>query len=494
MHTRSGRAPTRGTSQAPYLPLHTKLVATIGPASRDAAMLEALLEAGVDVCRINFSHGELSDHARVVSHVRAWSARHDCAVAILGDLCGPKIRLLRVQGGQIELATGQTVRFVRGTEPATPQQLTTTFPRFVDEVDVGQRIYIDDGQVRLLVIDRTTDELVCTCTHGGPVSDRKGINLPDTRLGLPALTEKDRRDLAWALEQGLDYVGLSFVRRAADVIELQKLLEPANPRPGVLVKIEMVEALEHLDAIIELADAVMVARGDLGVQMDLWQVPLVQKALTTRCRQAAKPIIIATQMLQSMIHNPSPTRAEVSDVANAILDSADAVMLSAETATGQFPLQAVEMMGQIAQATEGYLARSSLTESAPPGESSGNPRTAAIASAAVRAAQRLDVRLVAVWTATGETVRLVAQHRLPMPVVGLTYDEAVWRKLSLVWGVIPIRVRPLDHPAEMGAALDERLLARGLARGGDLVVVVTSTRPTEPGETDTTLIHRVGRA
>jgi pyruvate kinase len=493
MQARSGHAPAGATSQPPYLTLQTKLVATIGPASQDPDTLDALLEAGVDVCRINFSHGELSDHARVVAHVRAWSARHDRAVAILGDLCGPKIRLLRVQGGRIELVTGQTVRFVRGTEAATPQQLTTTFTQFVDEVDVGQRIYIDDGLVRLLVVDRTPDELVCTCTHGGTVSDRKGINLPDTRLSVPALTDKDRRDLAWALEQGLDYVGLSFARQASDVLELRKLLEGAAPRPGVLVKIEMVEALEHLDAIIELADAVMVARGDLGVQMDVWQVPLVQKALTARCRQAGKPIIIATQMLQSMVNSPSPTRAEVSDVANAILDSADAVMLSAETAAGHYPLQAVEMMGRIAQATEAYLLRSGPAESAPPGESPGNPRAAAIASAAVRAALRLDVHLLAVWTATGETVRLVAQHRPPMPVVGLTYDEAVWRKLSLVWGVIPIRVRPLDHPAEMGAALDERLLARGLARVGDLVVVVTSTRPTQPGETDTTLIHRVGR-
>ena len=470
--------------------IRTKIIATLGPATADPERLAAVLEAGVDVCRLNFSHGTWDDHKRSLDSIRDWSAKHDEPIAVLGDLCGPKIRLNQVAGSTIDLTPGDTVRFVRGDDDCTPDRFTINYSGFVDEVETGQRIYIDDGLIRLLVTACEADSVTCTCTTGGRVSSRKGVNLPDTPLSTPALTDKDRRDLDWAIEHKLDYVALSFVRRPEDLTDLKGCIDARGSDIGVIVKIEKVEALDHLDDFIARADGVMVARGDLGVEMDVWRVPLIQKDITARCRAAAKPVIVATQMLQSMVSNPMPTRAEVSDVANAILDGADAVMLSGETAAGSYPDIAVTMMDRVAATTEAYQRQYRNAEPTKR-QTTIQGTTSAIAWAAVQAASHLDARLVAVWSATGETVRLVAQHRLPMPVVGLTYDEHVYRRMNLLYGVIPLRVEPLGNPAEMATALDARLLERGLAKPGDLVVVVTSTRPQAPGKTDTTLVHRV---
>jgi pyruvate kinase len=469
----------------------TKIVATLGPATDDAGRLEALFEAGLDICRLNFSHGTAADHARRLERVRTWAHENDRPIAVIGDLCGPKIRLNPVRGDAITVQPGDSVRFVHGDDDCSAGRFTTNLPSFVDEVEVGHRIYIDDGLVRLLVTARDADALTCTCTTGGRVSSRKGVNLPDTLLSTPALTAKDRQDLEWAIEHGLDYVALSFVRRPEDLSTLRTAIDKRGSDIGVIVKIEKAEAIQHLDNLVSRADGIMVARGDLGVEMDVWRVPLMQKAITARCREAGKPVIVATQMLQSMVASPMPTRAEVSDVANAILDGADAMMLSAETAVGAYPEIAVTMMDRVAQATEAHQREQRGLAPAPPAaEIKGT--TAAIARAAVQAALQLDARLVAVWTATGETVRLLARHRLPIPVVGLTYDEHVCRRLNLFYGVIPLRVQPLGNPAEMARVLDERLLERGLASPGDLIVVVTSTRPRTPGATNTTLVHRVG--
>jgi pyruvate kinase len=472
--------------------IRTKIIATLGPATADPQRLAAVLEAGVDVCRLNFSHGSWDDHERSLRAIREWATKHDQPIAVLGDLCGPKIRLNQVVGDAIDLEPGDTVRFVRGDEECSRQRFTIGYPRFVDEVEVGQRVYIDDGLIRMLVVARDADAVTCTCTTGGRVSSRKGVNLPDTTLSTPALTDKDRRDLDWAIEHDLDYVALSFVRQPEDLTQLKGLIAARGADTGVIVKIEKAEALEHLDDFIARAEGVMVARGDLGVEMDVWRVPLIQKDITMRCRAAGKPVIIATQMLQSMVSSPMPTRAEVSDVANAILDGADAIMLSGETATGRYPDVAVTMMDRVASTTEAYQRERRGAEPAHCGPAASGT-TAAIARAAVQAGLHLDVRLVAVWSATGETVRLVAQHRLPMPVVGLTYDERVYRRINLLYGVIPLRVAPLDHPGEMAGILDTQLLERGLASPGDLIVVVTSTRPQTPGGTDTTLVHRVAQ-
>lgn len=475
----------------------TKIVATIGPASRSAERLTELLEGGVNVCRLNFSHGALDEHEEVVRTVRAWSQASGRPVAVLGDLCGPKIRLNAVRGGEARIETGASVRIVPGDGACDAETLTTTHPTLVEEVQVGQRIYIDDGAVRLIVVDKRVGELACVCKVGGVVSTRKGVNLPDTRLAAPALTAKDRVDLAWACRHELEYVALSFVRRPADVRELRDILRSQARPPQAIVKIEKVEALENLDELVELADGVMVARGDMGVEVDAWNVPLIQKSITARCRAVGKPVIIATQMLASMVSSPTPTRAEVSDVANAILDGVDAIMLSAETASGEFPLGAVEVMRQAALATEAYdesYRSTTADDAAAAGQRVDPPQSGrldAIAHAAADAAVRMKARLVAAWTTTGETVRHLARQRMALPIVGLAHDESVFRRLSLLYGVYPLRVEEMDSPAQMMHVLDSTLRDRRLVCAGDTIVVVTSTRPQSRGETDTLVIRRI---
>lgn len=471
--------------------IRTKIVATLGPATVAAERLAAVLEAGVDMCRLNFSHGAYEDHESSLNRVRDWARRHDQPIAVLGDLCGPKIRLNRVAGDTLELHAGDAVRFERGQDECTRERFTINYARFVEEVAEGHRVFIDDGLVRLLVTGRDADSVLCVCTTGGPVSSRKGVNLPDTHLTTPTITEKDDRDLEWAIAHDLDFVALSFVRHPEDLHELRRRIEARGARLGIIAKIEKPEALAHLDEIIAAADAVMVARGDLGVEMDVWRVPLIQKDILRRCRAAGKPVIIATQMLQSMIASPMPTRAEVSDVANAILDQADAIMLSGETAAGKYPDLAVTLMDRVAAATEAFQ-RDCCEGGFQPYLGSSQTTTAAVAQAAVQAASKIRAKLVAVWSATGETVRLMAQHRLPIPVVGLTYDERVYRRVNLLYGVVPLRVAPLSHPQEMAAVLDKRLLELGLAERDDTIVVVGSTKPHTPGATNTTFVHRVG--
>jgi pyruvate kinase len=473
----------------PRTPRRTKIVATLGPASRDPQRIRELLLAGVNVCRLNFSHGTHADHAATLRTVRDISKQLNLPVGVLGDLCGPKIRLNEVPPN-VTLSVGQPVRFVRGAGPCTADTLTINYPKFVDEVTVGNRIYIDDGLVRLLVVERDADSVSCVCTVGGVISSRKGVNLPDTRLSISALTAKDRADVEWAIEHGLDFLALSFAREPNDLKMLKDLLASHRAQIPVIIKIEKAEAIPHLDYFIAAADGIMVARGDLGVELDVWQVPLIQKAILRKCRAAGKPAIVATQMLQSMVSNPMPTRAEVSDVANAIFDATDAIMLSAESASGEFPIESVEMMDRIARATEAYL------ETAPPEPvdthlDAGMPAASAIVRGAVSAAQMLNARLVAVWSTSGRTARMIAQHRLTMPVVGLTRDDAVCRRLALVHGVIPVRVDPMSNPTLLASQLDDVLLNRNLAQPGDLVVIVTSTRATVVGATDTTLVHRV---
>jgi pyruvate kinase len=470
----------------------TKIIATLGPATDARERLDAIFDAGVDICRLNFSHGDLNGHQRTLELVRAAATERGQPVCVIGDLCGPKIRLGAFDAGPVELRAGTTLRIARGADVCTPARLTTSYPTLVDEVAVGHRIFLNDGLVRLVVAERQGDELVCECKAGGSVNSRQGVNLPDTPLSIPALTDKDRRDLDWAIDNGLDYVALSFVRQPEDLYELKRTIKQRGSDLPVIIKIEKTEALWHLEELISHADAVLVARGDLGVEADLWRVPLIQKDVVAECQQAGVPVIVATQMLQSMIENATPTRAEVSDVANAILDRVDAVMLSGETAVGKYPVEAVEMMSKVAATTEEYLSKRPAPEV--PCLSATFRPTAAVAHAAVAAARDLGARVVAVWTATGTTVRLVAKHRLPMPVVGLSYDERVCRRMNLLYGVIPIRVEPLDHPAAMAAALDVELLKRGLAQAGDIVVVVTSTRPKTAGATDTALVRRVGDA
>lgn len=477
-------------SSDPLLPVRTRIVATLGPASSDPARIRELIAAGAGVFRLNFSHGSQDEHAQTLASIREASGDLGQVVAVIGDLCGPKIRLNHVSA-DITLRVGQMVRFVRGEGACTSDALTVNYSRFIDEIGVGHRIYIDDGMVRMLVAERDDQGCTCHCTVGGAISSHKGVNLPDTRLTLSALTDKDRVDLRWAIDNQLDYVALSFARQPADLDLLQELVRDSARRPGLIVKIEKAEALTHLDHFIEQSDGVMIARGDMGVELDIWQVPLIQKLITSKCRQAGKPVIVATQMLQSMVSSPMPTRAEVSDVANAILDEADAVMLSAESAVGQFPVEAVHMMARVARVTESYQSLSQYAAQDDVAPAASERMAAATVLGAVRTARQVGARAMAVWTHTGATARLVAQQRPRMPIIALTRDDAACRRMALLQGVIPVRVGPALSPVHLSQMLDEILIVRNLAREPDLIVVVGSTRPLVTGATDLIIVHRV---
>ena len=471
----------------------TKVVATVGPACRDEATLSAMIAGGVDVFRLNFSHGTLDEHAAAVRNIRAAAAARNAIVAILGDLCGPKIRVGEVVGEAFELSAGDALRIEPGTFPCTRERICTSYDGLCAEVEPGHRVLIDDGQICLRAVRRDAGALVCRCEAGGTVRSRKGVNLPDTRLSLPSLTDKDRRDLAWAVQQELDYVALSFVQSPEDLRQLRSELTRCGGDARVVSKIERPEAVRHLDEIIDLSDAVLIARGDLGVEMDVSKVPLVQKDITRRCAGMGKPVIVATQMLQSMVSSPVPTRAEVSDVANAILDGADAVMLSAETSTGQYPLAALRTIRGIATETEAFLAR--CPEDATPRISPTTLRvTSAVVHGAAIIARDLDVRLVAVWTETGNTVRLLSKRRPLQWVVGLAESDRVCRWMALYYGVQPVRLDRSGNQREMVGDVDRALMRRGLAATNDRIIIIAGTHLRQPGATNALLIHLVGSA
>lgn len=411
-------------------------------------------------------------------------------MALLGDLCGPKIRLGKIAGGKCELTVGEEVVFQRTEIEGTPRRLWSVYPNLIDDVQEGNRVLIDDGNVRLKAVAKRKDEVVCRCEVGGTISDKKGINLPDSKVSAPALTEKDRGDLEWAITHDLDWIALSFVRHPDDLRQLRAILKQRGSGLRIMAKLEKPEALEHLDEIISLSDGVMVARGDLGVEMDLARVPVIQKEIALHGRRNGKPVVIATQMLQSMVAAPVPTRAEVSDVANAILDRGDAVMLSAETSVGQFPVDAVRMMERIAEQSESFGQRH--------GQELGANRTTSlpVATAIVRGtavvAQEIKPPLVALWTPSGETATLLSKHRLDAPIVALSPDERVCRQMALLYGVVPIRMDLCQGFRVMLNRLDEVLMQRRLAAEGDRIVVVADTRPDVPDEIDAVFIHVVG--
>jgi len=468
----------------------TKLIATVGPACDSEPLLGEMIDAGVNVFRLNFSHGTLEGHEATLARIRGMAANRNAVIGVMGDLCGPKIRLGHVAGGKCELEAGQEVIFQRAETEGTPQRLWSSYLELIDDVDEGERVLIDDGSVWLRVLSKSSDELRCQCEVGGVVSDRKGINLPDSKVSAPAITEKDRVDLDWAIRHRLDFLALSFVRKPADIQQLRDILDHHESSIRIIAKIEKPEALSHLDEIIALSDGIMVARGDLGVEMELSRVPVVQKEIALHCQRAGKPVIIATQMLQSMVNSLIPTRAEVSDVANAILDRADAVMLSAETAVGQYPTQAVSQMRQVAVHAEAFDARFGETLGA--NQSTHVPVVSAVVHGASVTARDLKPPLVAVWTRQGKTAILLSKHRLDVPILALAPSEQVCRQLSLVYGVIPVHMRHADEFLEMLGDLDRLLLEKALAARDDKVIVVADTRPDVPGETDALFIHVVG--
>ncbi len=450
----------------------TKIVATIGPASGSSELIGQLLSAGMDVARLNFSHGSYEDHAQRMALLRSEARLRDAPLAIIQDLQGPKIRTgALVNGEPVQLEPGGhffiTTRAILGTAAG----VSTTYAALPHDVRPRDRILLSDGLIELRVIDTTPDEVRTEVVFGGELREHQGINLPGVHVSAPALTDKDIADLAFGLAQNVDYVAISFVRRARDLQNVKERIAAAGQDTPVIAKIEKPEALDDLAAILEVADAIMVARGDLGVEMPAEQVPVVQKQLIEAANSAGVPVITATQMLDSMIRNPRPTRAEASDVANAIIDGTDAVMLSGETATGMFPVESVRMMARIAEVAEAsgrhgdHVDMSRLSSVPAPSVSN------AISAAACAIVQSLPVRAIVAFTMSGSTARLVAHMRPTVPILAFTPSEVVYHRLSLVWGITPILSDYVEHLEQLGDRVGEVMQARGFAQPGDMVVV-----------------------
>lgn len=469
--------------------IQTKIVATLGPATDSLDMILKLIDAGVDVFRLNFSHGTLEQHAATYRQINRAREQTGALVAVMGDLCGPKIRIDPVEDDEFEIARGDTLEIVAEHMVGGPGRVSTNRPELIGEVKPGHRVLIDDGMVRLRVDDVHDDRLECICEVGGMIRTRKGLNLPDSDLEMSALTDKDREDLAWALDNDLDYVALSFVRSAKDLHELRELM-PLEDRCRIVAKIETVQAIKYMDQIIEAADVILVARGDLGVEMDLARVPILQKRIVRQCQNAAKPCIVATQMLQSMVESPVATRAEVSDVANAILDKSDCVMLSAETSIGNYPLEAVDMLSKTALFTEDEMRHRNRASRMDPALTMRRITTA-VAHGASTLARELEAKVVAVWTDTGNTARLLSKTRLGVPVVGLSSEELVGRRMAMYFGVIPVCMKRHHDILQMLRDVDAELLRRDLVKPNDLIVVVAGTRLEHAGATNALLIHLV---
>lgn len=450
----------------------TKIVATLGPATSTPERIAGLIRAGMNVARLNFSHGTHAEHAARIAMVRRAAAEAGRHVAILQDLQGPKIRTGPLENGQpVELVAGQ--RFVITTEPiiGDAHRVSTTYRALPLDVRPRDRILLSDGLIELVVTGHTDTEVETEVVHGGRLREHQGINLPGVRVSAPAATEKDLADLAFGLEQGVDYVALSFVRRASDVREVKEFIRRAGKQTPVIAKIERPEALDVLPEILAEADGIMVARGDLGVEMPPERVPIVQKQIIAAANQALLPVITATQMLESMIHNPRPTRAEASDVANAIIDGTDAVMLSGETAAGAYPIEAVQMMALIADAVEASYTggQHSTTPRWSIAPAQSTPR--AIAAAACTIANSLPVRFIVVLTQSGASARLVSHYRPEVPILAFCPSEETARRTGLYWGVTPIVIEARDRLDELEQQIVRMMRETGMVRKGDLIVL-----------------------
>jgi pyruvate kinase len=462
----------------------TKIVCTLGPATWSPERIAALIEAGMDVARINFSHGTQERHAETIRNVREAARNAGRPIAVLGDLQGPKIRV-GVLPEPVELTPGDAIRFAPEGEHDPAQELPTTYAQLAGDVEVGDVVLLADGLMELIVEEVAPPRVTMRVIHGGTLTSNKGINLPGVRVSAPSLTEKDLRDLEFALEQGVDYVALSFVRTAEDVLDLVSRIPEGGPL--IVVKVEKGHALENLEAILAASAAAMVARGDLGVELPFEQVPLAQKRMIQMANLSSRPVITATQMLESMIENPRPTRAEASDVANAIIDGTDALMLSAETATGKFPVQAVQAMVRIAQEIEDSHVMDAGPHYDMPISASSDGRTPtarAVAGATVEAVRRLRAPVIVTFTSSGSTARVVSSFRPPVPILAITDMARTYNQLALVWGTIPVLCSSESTFEEMMNYARSEVVRRGLAEPGDRMVVTAGYPIHVPGTTN----------
>jgi pyruvate kinase len=453
----------------------TKIVATLGPASDGAETIAELIRAGVDVFRINMAHGTRGEHQETLNRVRQMERQAGRPVAVLIDLCGPKIRLGELPEGQMDCGEGEQIRFVRGDQPQQPGDLVTTYEPLVDELDVGDRVMLADGTVGLVVEQRDDDSALCRVVQSGRIRSRQGVNLPGVKLSAPALGDVDRDNAAWAAAEGVDFVGLSFVRTPDEVRQLKTLLHEKGSEAHVIAKIEKPEALACLPDIVDAADGLMVARGDLGVEIDIADIAVTQKHIIDLCRQRRKPVIVATQMLDSMTHSRLPTRAEVTDVANAILDGADACMLSGETAIGEYPREAVDMMHRVAIATEpSFRQRPPAPQPDLTIEGIDQIKEQIVFSGG-RTAEQLDAQTLVVGSCSGATALALSKYRNTVPIVGVSNSDTTLRRMCLYWGVVPLAGAPMETPREVLEYVVDHGEQAGALEPGDRVVLIAGT-------------------
>jgi pyruvate kinase len=483
--------PSAERSPSPASPSarRAKIICTIGPACHSEAAMRDLLQLGMDVARLNFSHGTHEEHARHIERLRRAAVKENRTVCILQDLQGPKIRTGRLEHHEpILLESGSTVIITPRDVPGTPTRISTTFPDLASELAPGARILLRDGLIELRVRTVRGKDVVCDILNGGMLGEHQGINLPGTALSIPALTEKDRKDLEFGLKHGVDAVALSFVRSAADVNMVRRIVTGRGSDTPLIAKLEKPQAIDHLEEILEACDGVMVARGDLGVEMAPEKVPVIQKHVIRRAAQWRKPVITATQMLESMIENPRPTRAEASDVANAIFDGSDSVMLSAETASGRYPREAVAMMSRIVIEAESNMGEFTLPRRRR--DRHGLSIAETICESIAHAAEDLPMGAIAVFTETGNTARMISKYRPQAPIYAFTHNATVAQRTNLYWGVQPVKcdqALSIDHMVDMA---EKELLGRGLLQSSDVLGVVAGTRQAS-GSTNFMRLHTV---
>jgi len=462
-----------------------KIVCTIGPASIREDILFSLIEAGMDVARLNFSHGDYEFHRRAIDLVRKGSKRFNRPVSVLQDLQGIKIRVGTFKKGSTTLKKGSEVSLLSGLGVGDEGVIYISYPRLLKDIRVGDRVLLDDGLIELRVRGRGPSSLRAEVIEGGTLRDKKGVNFPDSKIILSALTLKDRKDLLFGLEMGVDYVAVSFVREAEDIEKTRRWLKRQGASLPLIAKIEKPEAIKNISEIIDASDGIMVARGDLGVELPPEEVPLLQKMLIERANSKGKLVITATQMLESMTQHTRPTRAEATDVANAVIDGTDALMLSAETSTGSYPLLALKMMDRIIKSTE--AGREAVSQ-----YRGGKSFSEAVAEAASGAAKDIGATYITAFTQSGYTARLLSKYRPSVPILGFTTDERIMRRMSLYWGVIPKLIRPLRSTDALFMEIERTILKEGLAKKGQSIVITASTPILGSGKTNLLKLHRLG--
>lgn len=466
-----------------------KIVCTMGPAVEAPERVRLLIEAGMNMARLNLSHGSYEEHQNRLDRVREASAAAKVPVAILVDLQGPKIRLGKFSDGPHDLARGDIFTITTDDIIGTKERVSTTFKNLPGDCKPGDRLLIDDGKVTVEVVDVKGNDVVTKCIEPGAVSNNKGINLPGVAVSVPALSEKDKEDLRWGLKAGADFIALSFVRDAKDIKDVHAIMDEVGIRLPVIAKIEKPQAVANLEEIVEAFDGIMVARGDLGVELPIEEVPLVQKRCVALARAAAKPVIVATQMLDSMITNSSPTRAEATDCANAVLDGADALMLSGETSVGDFAIEAVQTMARIITYTE-----ANALDRIAPLDAKPTTKGGAITKAATEIGTTLNAKYLVAFTESGESARRMAMFRNSIPILALTPVQGTYNRLALSWGVEPGIMPTVSHTDEMVKQVDQYLIEKREAQVGDTVVIVAGAPPGIPGSTNAVRVHLIGDA